>query len=218
MRMTKWVRGWACAGLCLALPTMAASAGADDKDGRAPEQSAVESKPEPKQAETKTFRKGNRIDHARIRIELTPLHGFHSGKHPRPSDFALRTSIDYEFPIVEHLTISPRLIPIMYYNQGDGGDDVWAAGFGVVFRGYSNGREQRGWFGEVGLHVLGQSAKFEGNSGYLNFMGEAGFGYQFEKGWHVAGKVGHISNAEIFEQNAGVNNFGVGFGYSFKRH
>jgi len=208
---------WVVAGYCLALP-FTARAAEDDKKPAAAAQAATEttSDAEQKPDDPGAYYKGNRLPHARVRLELTTSFGFHSGRHPREGDIALRTNVDYEIPIVEHLTIAPRIVPLMFYSQ-DNDNDVWAAGIGVVFRGYSNGVEQRGWYGEVGLHLLGQTNNFEGNSGYANFMEELGVGYQFKKGWHISAKVSHISNAGIALDNAGVNNYGIGFGYSFKR-
>ena len=197
MRTRMWIRAWVCVGLCFVAPAISAMAAKDNKEGTSSDQPAPESKSEPENIGAPAFEKGNRIDQARIRVELTPVAGAFWGIHERDDDFGLRTNIDYEFPIVEHLTISPRLIPIMYYHQADGSNSVWATGIGVVFRGYSNGKEQRGVFGEAGLHFIGQSAKFDGNSGSFNFMEEAGIGYMFKTGWHVAAKISHISNASI---------------------
>lgn len=158
------------------------------------------------------------LDHARIRVELTTSTAYHSGHHSRTGDFGLRTNIDYEIPVLKHMTVAPRIIPLMYYNEnGDGDGTLFAFGIGVVLRGYSNGEERRGWFGEGGLHVLGQTGKFEGNTGSFNFMEEVGAGYMFKSGWHAAVKVSHISNAGIANHNAGINNVGLGIGFSFKR-
>lgn len=162
------------------------------------------------------YYRGNRLPHARWRFELTTTTGFHSGTHSRDGDIGLRTNVDYEIPIVEHLTIAPRIIPLFYYAQNHDHDDVWAGGAGVVFRGYSNGKEQRGFFGELGGHLIAQVGKFDGNSGTFNFIDELGVGYQFKSGWHVTGKVNHISNLGFAEDNGSVNHYGLGFGYSLK--
>ena len=123
--------------LCIAV-TGAACFSAEEPNAADETRRVDESEPvEPKTTnDTQLYSKGNRLPHARLRIELTPTVGFDSGKRDRQGDSALRTNIDYEIPIVEHLTISPRLIPIMYYSQRDD-DPVWIAGFGLVFRGYS---------------------------------------------------------------------------------
>ncbi len=210
----------ASAGVALWLLVFSTSVVAQDKDTASPETEAA-TKPADTQEKNDTpelFQKGSRLEYARVRVELTTMTGFHSGRRSRSGDYAIRSNVDYEIPIVEHLTIAPRIIPLMYYNEnGDGDNNIWAGGIGVVFRGYSNGKEQRGWFGEIGLHGIAQSDKFEGNTGIFNFMEEAGFGYLFKKGWHVAVKTNHISNAGFAANNSGVNNVGIGFGYSFKR-
>jgi hypothetical protein len=187
-----------------------------------PKKSEVET-PEAKKSDVKKkpfeddlYYRGNRLPHARWRFELTTSTGFHSGTHSRDGDLGLRTNVDYEIPIVEHLTIAPRIIPLFLYHQNHDNDDVWAGGVGVVFRGYSNGKEQRGFFGELGGHVIAQAGKFDGNSGTFNFIDEFGVGYQFKSGWHVTGKVNHISNLGFAEDNASVNHYGLGFGYSLK--
>jgi hypothetical protein len=106
----------------------------------------------------------------------------------------------------------------MYYNEnGDGDSNFLLFGVGFVVRGYSNAEEQRGWFGEGGVHLFGQTGKFEGNTGSFNFMEELGVGYMFESGVHFAAKINHFSNAGLANHNAGVNSVGLGFGYSFKR-
>jgi len=158
------------------------------------------------------------LAHARVRVELTATTAYHSGHHSRTGDFGLRTNVDYEIPVHKHITVAPRIIPLMYYNEnGDGDSTLFAFGIGFVLRGYSNGEEQRGWFGEGGVHLIGQTGKFEGNTGSFNFMEELGFGYMFESGWHAAVKVNHISNAGLANHNSGVNNVGLGIGFSFKR-
>lgn len=156
------------------------------------------------------------LDAARWRIELTGSTAYHSGHHSRSGDLGLRSNVDYEIPVLKHMTVAPRIIPLMYYNEGgDGHNTLWIFGFGVVLRGYSNGEEQRGWYGEGGLHLLAQTGRFEGNSGAFNFMEEVGFGYMFKNGVHAAIKVNHISNAGLADHNAGINNIGLGLGYSF---
>lgn len=86
----------------------------------------------------------------------------------------------------------------------------------MVLRGYSK-EDQTGWFGEGGIHLLGQTGKFEGNTGSFNFMEEVGAGYMFKNGISAAVKVNHMSNAGFAEDNAGCNTVGLGLGYRFKR-
>lgn len=184
----------------------------------APAEQPKETSTDSQEAPEKKDSDGLGLDAARWRIELTGSTAYHSGHHSRTGDFALRSNVEYEIPVLKHMTVAPRIIPLMYYNEnGDGDNTLWVFGFGVVLRGYSNGEEQRGWFGEGGLHLIGQTGKFEGNTGTFNFMEEVGFGYMFKNGTHMAVKVNHISNAGLADHNAGVNNIGLGIGYSFKR-
>lgn len=189
------------------------------KTAAAPAGQAQDAAPPAKNAAAEpTDLDGLGLEHARIRVELTTTTAYHSGHHSRTGDFGLRTNVDYEIPVLKYMTVAPRIIPLMYYNEnGDGDSTLFAFGIGVVLRGYSNGEGQRGWFGEAGLHVLGQTGKFEGNTGSFNFMEEIGVGYMFESGWHAALKVSHVSNAGYADHNSGINNVGLGIGFSFKR-
>ncbi len=176
----------------------------------------VESNAETQVASTTTD-DGLGCDAARWRVELTATTAYHSGRRSRTGDYALRSNIEYEIPVLKHMTVSPRIIPLMYYNENGKGDSTfWAFGFGVALRGYSK-PDQTGWFGEGGIHLLGQTGKFEGNTGSFNFMEEVGVGYMFKNGVSAAVKVNHMSNAGLAEDNAGCNTVGLGLGYRFKR-
>ena len=154
---------------------------------------------------------------ARWRVEMYLGTGTSSGHRSRDGDFHLRTAVDYEIPVLKHMTVAPRLLPLTYINEaGSDGQTLYAFGFGVAVRGYSNGDEQRGWFGEGSLNVLAQTDKFTGNSGTVNFMEELGVGYMFKSRWHLAAKFNHMSNAGLASENAGLNSAGLGVGYTFR--
>lgn len=155
----------------------------------------------------------------RVKLEVAGLTGLHSGRRHRVGDRAVRTTVEYEIPLVKHLTVGGRVMPFMFWNEnGEGEGDIFAFGTGVAFRAYSNGEEFRGWYGEIGSMLIGQTAHFEGNHGTFDFMEEAGAGYMFKSGWHVGAKIQHISNAGLSSKNSGVNGVGFAFGYTFKRH
>jgi hypothetical protein len=117
------------------------------------------------------------------------------------------------------MTVSPRAIPyVNLHESGADGGTLSAFGVGVVLRGYSNGEEQRGWFGEGALNLIGQTSRFSGNTGTFNLMEEFGIGYMFKSRWHVSAKINHISNASLADHNAGANSAGLGFGFTFKPH
>lgn len=125
-------------------------------------------------------------------------------------------SVEYEVPLVKHLTFGIKAYPLFLYNQDDPGEDtVFGVGVGPEFRVYSKGSEHRGFFLEIGTGVLAATGRFDGNSGAVNFLNEGGVGYKFKRGWHVAAKISHVSNLGFAFKNSGVNNLGIAFGYTF---
>lgn len=156
---------------------------------------------------------GERWDAGRWRLELSGLAGLNSGRRSRTDDYNINILVDYEVPINKGVTVGLRLQPLFFYKQD--GADILGAGFGPVIRWYQKQEEYEGFFVEFGVSLMGQSKKFEGNTGSINFLSELGFGYAFPKDWHVALKMRHLSNAGIAEDNSGVNGIGIGFGYRF---
>ena len=94
-------------------------------------------------------------------------------------------------------------------------DTLYGVAGGVTARYYFQEETHRGWFAEGGGSVLWHSRYFRENGSRINFMLEAGLGYQFERDWHATFKFTHISNASTNHDNAGVNALGLGVGYTF---
>ena len=152
----------------------------------------------------------------RWRLELTGTTAFYSGNRSRTGDIGIQGSVEYEVPLVKHLTFGIKAYPLYFYDQNDRGEDtVFGVGVGPAFRVYSNGAEHRGFFVEVSGVTLATVGRFDGNSGTMNFFSEGGIGYKFKRDWHVAAKISHISNAGLAGSNSGVNNLGLAFGYTF---
>ena len=152
----------------------------------------------------------------RWRLELSGFAAFRSGNRSRTGDFGFAGSVEYEVPLVKHLTFGIKAYPLYFYDQADGGEDtVFGVGIGPEFRVYTNGVEHRGFFVEVGSALLATVGRFDGNSGALNFLNEGGIGWKFKRGWHVAAKISHVSNLGFADRNSGVNNLGIAFGYTF---
>ncbi len=160
----------------------------------------------------------SRWEQAWFRLEGNALTPWHAGSTERRGDVGLRLTLDYEVPVFKHLTVSPRAIPLMYWEENnDGNNHIVAAGLGFSLRGYFKKHEYRGFYAELAGMGIFQSDTFEDNNGWFNFMEEIGVGYVFKSDWSASAKVGHISNAELFEDNAGVNFFALGVGYSFRK-
>lgn len=160
---------------------------------------------------------GYGLDAAGFRLEGTAAASWYSGRRQRGGDVSFRILVDYEIPVRPHFTIGPRVMPFMFYNENNAGDnDIYAFGVGFVMRGYVK-KECRGFYGELGGMGIAQSDKFEGNSGGCNFMEEIGIGYLFKSDLSVSLKAGHISNAGFADDNSGVNWGCLGLGYSFRR-
>ncbi len=119
-------------------------------------------------------------------------------------------------PATPHLTLGLRVLPCFIYEQsGRDKDTVWGAGAGVGGRLYASASEYRGLFGEVNFHALGHEHRFAGNGSNLNFLTGLGIGYKFVEGWHTVVKWEHISNANLDEDNSGVDTVVLGVGYTF---
>ncbi len=153
-----------------------------------------------------------------LRIEGAAKTAWKSGHEQRAGDVGIRAIVDYEVPVRKHLTVSPRLMPFMYWDENNAGNnEIFAAGAGVSLRGYPKPYEYRKLYAELGGMIIGQTDTFKGNSSHFNFMEEIGVGYVFDSNWNVAFKLGHISNADLGRTNAGVNWASLSLGYSFRR-
>lgn len=172
--------------------------------------------PEPEEAEADAKRPFDWRE-GRIKLEFAAVTGIHSGRRSRTGDIGIRTTVEYEVPALKHLTVGARVMPLLYWNEnGDGDNEIFGFGLGNTVRVYSNADEYRGWFGEIGIMIVGQTSRFEGNSGAFNFLTDAGAGYMFKGGWHASAKIQHMSNAGLANKNSGVNGVGFAFGYTFK--
>lgn len=153
-----------------------------------------------------------------LRLEGGVMAAWDSGRRSRVDDMAYRVVLDYEVPVTPRVSVGPRVIPFMFWNENkQGNDDIYIAGLGASLRVYRKKDEYRGFFGEVGIMGIAQTNKFEGNSGTFNFMEEIGVGYTFKSDVHANLKIGHISNAGLADHNAGVNWGSIGVGYSFRQ-
>lgn len=154
----------------------------------------------------------------RLRIEGQGWAGMRSGRRSRTGDIGIAGVIEKDFPLSQNLSVGIRLIPLFYVEEDDHGDyegnDIWGGGFGFTTRYYFE-EVHNGWFVEAAESVIGQSDKFNGNSGSVNFMIELGIGYEFDSNWSITAKWRHLSNAGLATDNAGVNALGVGVGFSF---
>ena len=122
-------------------------------------------------------------------------------------------SVEYEFPVSKHGKLGLRLYPLFFH---EGSDPIYGAGAGLSARLYQHADDYDGLFGEVGVSALWHSREFYDNSTRVNFLSEAGIGYQFPKtDWHVTLKVEHLSNGGLGSENAGINGVGLALGYTF---
>ncbi len=152
------------------------------------------------------------------RLELSGFAAVRSGKRSRTGDFGFAGSAEYEIPLGKRLSFGIKTYPLYFYDQDDSGEDtVFGAGIGPEFRVYAKNAQRKGFFFEIGTAVLVATGRFDGNSGAVNFLNEAGVGYKFERDWHITAKFSHISNAGFANHNSGVNSAGIAIGYTFGR-
>ena len=156
------------------------------------------------------------------RLELSALTGLDSGRRDRVGDVTGSIVLDYEMPfasdaaLLDRSTLSFRLRPFMSYYQDDGDDEnIFAAGAGLAYRIYQHKETKSGFFVEGAIELLGQTGKFEGNSGSFNFLDQIGIGYQSEKRWFATIRFQHASNGGLASDNSGVNTVGVAAGLRF---
>lgn len=152
------------------------------------------------------------------RLELSTMAGFSSGSTKRAGDVLITGSAAYEWTAVPHLRLQLRAMPLFaYYEAADDDDDadtLFGAGAGLGARLFLRDSHE-GWYAEAAITAVWHAGRFEGDSSGLDFLSEVGVGYQFRNDWHVTMKYGHLSNAGLGEDNAGVNAVGIGFGRSF---
>ncbi|GMV99038.1 MAG: hypothetical protein AMXMBFR84_01770 [Candidatus Hydrogenedentota bacterium] len=148
------------------------------------------------------------------RAEVAASTGFHSGRRSRTGDLVFTGNAEYEWPITARMTLGLRMYPLFLYLQDDPEETVWGGGVGIDTRYYFK-EAYDAWYVEGAASLLGHDGKFEGNSGSMNFLLQAGVGYEFQNDWHVTLQVQHLSNGGLAERNAGANSVGVAVGYRF---
>lgn len=151
----------------------------------------------------------------RWRVEVGGASGFDSGKRDRSEDSVITGNVEYEWPVFARCTLGLRAYPLFIYNQDNDDPTVWGGGVGVVGRIYQRKEERTGFFVEGGVAILGHANEIEDNSSNINFLPQAGVGYQWKSGWHTTIQVQHISNGSLASHNAGANSIGVAVGFRF---
>ncbi|MCC6793635.1 MAG: acyloxyacyl hydrolase [Candidatus Hydrogenedentes bacterium] len=151
----------------------------------------------------------------RWRTEVGVSTGFHSGNRSRTGDMLVTGNVEYEWPVFARCSLGLRAYPLFLYHQNDPSDTLWGGGIGTVGRVYQNAGDRNGWFGEAGAGVIWHTNHIEGNSATMDFLLEAGVGYQFKNNWHVTLQASHLSNAGLSENNAGANSLGLAVGFTF---
>lgn len=165
--------------------------------------------------EGSTYGVFNGFGEGRWRVEVGGAAGFDSGKRDRSDDSVITGNVEYEWPVYARCTLGLRAYPLFLYNQDDGDPTVWGGGVGVVGRIYQRKDERTGFFVEGGVAVLGHDNKIEDNSSNVNFLPQAGVGYQWKSGWHTTIQIQHLSNGSLASRNAGANSIGVAVGFTF---
>lgn len=153
------------------------------------------------------------FDAGHWRLELQGAGAVHSSKTDREGDYYVTASVEYESPWLRHVAFGIRAYPLFLYPEPQ---PIYGAALGLVFRFYRDPSMDKGWYAEAGVAPMWHSRYFSDNSSRLNFLDELGIGYKFPHNpWHISAKYQHISNASIGSENAGVNSFSLGFGYTF---
>lgn len=149
------------------------------------------------------------------RIEVNAVGGVYSGKVERDGDSFYTASVEYAWPIHARATLGLRCYPLFIYHQHGDRETLYGGGLGLALRVFKNKETHTGYYGEGAAAVIGHAGRIEGNESNVDFLLEAGIGYQFENRWHAALKYQHISNGGCSGRNAGANGVGLAFGYTF---
>ena len=155
------------------------------------------------------------FDNGQWRVESQAYWAVYSRKTEREGDKYVSVFVEYEMPVSPHFTVGLRGYPAFYFDPHKDVDAVFGVGLGASTRYYLADADYHGWYLEGAASGLYQSDYFQKNGSRFNFMLEFGGGYKFQNNWNVAIKYGHISNAHIASDNAGLNSFGLGIGYTF---
>jgi hypothetical protein len=149
-------------------------------------------------------------------LELSGGPGTKLGSSDRTGDLLFKGTVEYEIPATKHLTLGLRLLPLFVLEQDGASDDtVYGAGAGLGGRLYCKASEYKGFFAEANVHALGHKNRIAGNSSNINFLTGLGVGYKFQQGWHTVLRWEHISNANLGEENAGMDAVTLGVGFTF---
>jgi len=161
-----------------------------------------------------------RFDEGWWRLEVSAMPEGRGDPADRDGDYAVLGSVEYEFEAFGRSTLGLRFSPLFYYYEeedpGGGEGSIYGAAAGFRYRLYSHAEGRNGFFLELGLSALGQTAQFEGNSSHVNFISEGGIGYQFGGvPWNVGLRYAHISNAALGDHNQQVEGVLLSLGYRF---
>lgn len=127
----------------------------------------------------------------------------------------ISSSVDIGKEFSPRTTLSLRLFPVFGYIQEGNIDDIIGFGVGGALRVYFKKNQEKGFFTEIQEVVCLHENKFERNDSNINFYSAIGIGYQFCPNWDMLLRFGHISNANIKDNNDGTNLLGFGVGYTF---
>lgn len=137
----------------------------------------------------------------------------HNGNDP--DGVLVSSTIDIGKELSPRTTLSLRLLPVFGYIQEGNIEDIVGFGAGGALRIYFKKNQEKGFFTEIHEVVCLHENKFEGNDSNVNFYSAIGVGYQFCPNWDMLLRFGHISNADIKDNNEGINLLGLGIGYTF---
>jgi hypothetical protein len=152
----------------------------------------------------------------RFRVELTMAQILHHPVVPRDGDSLFHTLGEYEIKIAPRFTMGFRLYPLILYQHGEN-PVVYALAPGVSHRYFFDDPLARtGFFTQLEAALLFQSRNFVGNSSKNCFLTSFGVGHQFQKpDFSAALKVQHLSNANLSNENKGINGIAITLSTTF---
>lgn len=152
----------------------------------------------------------------RLKLRLELGSSMRIGHSSDETDGVLLSSIfDVGKELSPRTTLSLRLMPFFAYIQENNVEDVAGLGVGGAFRFFFTKNQEKGFFTEIHEIVCLHEHKFEGNSSNLNFFSGIGLGYKFCPNWDMILRFGHISNANLKDDNDETNILGINVGYTF---
>jgi hypothetical protein len=151
---------------------------------------------------------------ARLRLDVSMLHGVDSGRTDRTEDAAVVGSVQRERRVLSRGAVAGVLIPLFTY-EDCGADRRLGAGAGVAARAYARADVRRGPFGEVGLAAIWVERRLIDDGSFLDFQSHVAAGFAAANGSHFAVRFQHLSNASFRSPNSGANLLGVAVGFTF---